>query len=154
MIEYAVGERITRGYLALPAGGAGPGVLVLHAWWGLNDFFKGFCDLATAYASKDIGAVVVFYGNEAGIEEDDFARSQAAFLGHFAETDEWEPAVDVQQTEQRLRAAGRPVTFHFYPNVGHWFAEADRPDAFDAEAAELAWQRTVDFLQARLNHPA
>ncbi len=32
------------GYLALPEGGAGPGVLVLHAWWGLNDFIRSFCD--------------------------------------------------------------------------------------------------------------
>jgi carboxymethylenebutenolidase len=32
------------GYLALPAAGTGQGVLVLHAWWGLNDTIKGVCD--------------------------------------------------------------------------------------------------------------
>ena len=32
------------GYLALPAGGAGPGILVLHAWWGLTDHVRGVCD--------------------------------------------------------------------------------------------------------------
>jgi carboxymethylenebutenolidase len=31
-------------YIALPKSGVGPGVLVLHAWWGLNDTFKRFCD--------------------------------------------------------------------------------------------------------------
>lgn len=40
-IEVA-GSRLT-GYLARPSM-PGPGVLVLHAWWGLNDFFKQMCD--------------------------------------------------------------------------------------------------------------
>jgi carboxymethylenebutenolidase len=31
-------------YITHPPAGPGPGVLVLHAWWGLNEFCKGFCD--------------------------------------------------------------------------------------------------------------
>jgi carboxymethylenebutenolidase len=31
-------------YMALPKVGKGPGVLVLHSWWGLNAFFKDLCD--------------------------------------------------------------------------------------------------------------
>src|SRR5512139_3899645 len=32
-----------QGFLAVPPAGKGPGVLVLHAWWGLNDTMKAFC---------------------------------------------------------------------------------------------------------------
>ena len=31
-------------YIAIPKSGNGPGVLVLHSWWGLNAFFRGLCD--------------------------------------------------------------------------------------------------------------
>ncbi|MET0729128.1 MAG: dienelactone hydrolase family protein [Acidimicrobiales bacterium] len=36
------------GYLALPEGESGPGILVLHAWWGLTPFFKQLCDRLAA----------------------------------------------------------------------------------------------------------
>ena len=32
-----------QGFLALPASGMGAGILVLHAWWGLNDTIKATC---------------------------------------------------------------------------------------------------------------
>lgn len=36
--------RAGTGYLAIPDSGEGPGILVLHAWWGLNPVFKAVCD--------------------------------------------------------------------------------------------------------------
>src|SRR6266702_8907311 len=49
MVELKSPDGKVSGYLAVPKTGSGPGLLVLHAWWGLNDFFKGLCDrLATA----------------------------------------------------------------------------------------------------------
>ena len=38
-----VNEKTASAYLAAPKDG-GPGVLVLHAWWGLKPFFKQVCD--------------------------------------------------------------------------------------------------------------
>src|SRR5260370_21497065 len=47
-IKISSGDRTVAGYRAAPAGG-GPGVLVLHAWWGMTEMFTGLCDrLATA----------------------------------------------------------------------------------------------------------
>jgi carboxymethylenebutenolidase len=45
LITHQIDTRCTAsGYLALPASGAGPGVLLLHAWWGLTDIFKNTCE--------------------------------------------------------------------------------------------------------------
>src|SRR5207245_11137338 len=36
--------RTSTGCLAVPEQGSGPGVLVLHAWWGLTEPFRQVCD--------------------------------------------------------------------------------------------------------------
>jgi carboxymethylenebutenolidase len=41
---FQVDDRTFSGYLAEPAHGSGPGVLVLHAWWGLTEPFQQVCD--------------------------------------------------------------------------------------------------------------
>lgn len=44
MKEFQANGRTFSGYLAEPAQGSGPGVLVLHAWWGLTEPFQQVCD--------------------------------------------------------------------------------------------------------------
>ena len=44
MREFQADGRTISGYLAVPERGSGPGVLVLHAWWGLTEPFRQVCD--------------------------------------------------------------------------------------------------------------
>ena len=209
------------GYVVVPDAGSGPGVLVLHSWWGLTPFFRSVCDRladagfvalapdlhggdrtagtpdeaeallaatdpnlsanlmvsslttlrrmpatsdgrvgivgfsmgaswglwAATRFPDDVAAVSVYYGSQ----DIDFSPAQAAFQGHFAEHDEFESADDVAYLEAQLRLAGKDVDFHHYDGTGHWFAEADRPAAFVEAAADLAWERTIEFLHKNLD---
>lgn len=40
MIEFGARGAPATGYLATPGAATGPGVVVLHAWWGLTDPFR------------------------------------------------------------------------------------------------------------------
>ena len=204
-----------KGYLALPSSGTGQGILVLHAWWGLNDTIKSFCDrladagfvtfapdlyqgkLASTISEAEllsnaldatharsvieesveflaqqaesangrlsvvgfslgayfalelsnsnpdhIRSVVVFYGTG----HEDYNKSKAVYLGHFAENDEFEPDANVMHLERLLRKNDLPFTFHRYSGTGHWFFEPDR-SAYNESAANLAWDRTLAFLK-------
>jgi carboxymethylenebutenolidase len=95
---------------------------------------------------SDVAAVVLYYGTAGEI---DHSRGRGPVLGHFAEREEFESADEVALLEDDLRHAGRPVRFEVYPRVGHWFAESDRPEAYDEAAAWLAFRRTVGFLQSQ-----
>jgi len=71
-------------------------------------------------------------------------------LGHFAEDDPYESAETVAEFEQGLRDAGREGVIHRYPGTGHWFAEPSR-DAYQPEAARVAFDRTTTFLKGKLS---
>jgi carboxymethylenebutenolidase len=93
-----------------------------------------------------ISATTVFYATRGG----DFGASRSAFQFHLAETDPFVSPGSIDRQERQLRTAGLDAEFHHYPSTGHWFFERDRPDAYDPQAACLAWKRTVGFLDRHL----
>jgi carboxymethylenebutenolidase len=86
----------------------------------------------------EVGAMVCIYGDVLGAPEG------AAYLGHFAENDEF-----VDPTGADLRSAIDRGEAHIYPGTKHWFMESDRPE-YDAQAADLAYSRSVEFLRRHL----
>jgi carboxymethylenebutenolidase len=97
-------------------------------------------ELASAFP-EDIRKVVLFYG----VNDVDFTKIKAQIAGHFSDVDEWEPLDGIQSMGSAMRAAGLSPSFYIYPGKSHWFFESDRPE-YDAEAADLAWKRTLEFL--------
>lgn len=102
--------------------------------------------LIVASAVPDqVGAAILFYGNE----DVDVTKITAKVMGHFSDNDEWEPNEWVDKKFGEMEAAGVDATRHTYPGVAHWFMESDRPE-YDSAAAQLAWERTVEFLKNNL----
>jgi carboxymethylenebutenolidase len=95
---------------------------------------------------REVAATVVYYGS---IEGPSLTRARTPVLGHFAETDPYESDEGLAAFEKTLRTANREVQLHRYPGTGHWFAEPSK-EAYVAEASELAFGRTVDFLRDHL----
>jgi carboxymethylenebutenolidase len=99
----------------------------------------------SARLPEEVAATTVFYG----AQDIDFVEARSAYLGHFAEHDHLVPPDDRVLLEADLGVLGLEPTFHDYPGTKHWFFEADRPE-HDEAAAELAWQRTIDFFRRTL----
>jgi carboxymethylenebutenolidase len=106
--------------------------------------------ISTPTERDRLAASVVYYGTYTGSI---LSRARVPVLGHFAETDPFETDEGVAEFEEGLRSAGREVEIHRYPGTGHWFAEPSR-DAYRAEAAELAFERTAAFLRRHLGAPS
>lgn len=71
-VQYPSNGRTTRGYLATPAAGRGPGVIVIQEWWGLNDQIKGVAD---RFAGEGFAALApdLWHGKTVPIGEPDEA---------------------------------------------------------------------------------
>ncbi|MFX0556619.1 dienelactone hydrolase family protein [Maribacter sp. CXY002] len=107
--------------------------------------FGGWISNMMAVKVPDLGAAVPFYGGQPteGIE-----NINAPLLLHFGELDTrvnagW-PAY-----EEALKQNGKEYAAFIYENANHGFHNDTTP-RYDREAAELAWQRTIDFFKEKL----
>jgi len=94
----------------------------------------------------DLAAAVSFYGNHPLAE--DAAKVKAALLIHFAGTDERINAA-WPTYEAALKASGVRHIAHTYPGTQHGFNNDTTP-RYDANAAQLAWERTLGFFRQHL----
>lgn len=101
-------------------------------------------------AKNDLGidASVMYYGRF--MPEDDLSMMRADILGHFGEDDRSIAVDDVIQFQAKLETLEGDHAVFIYPNAGHAFANEDNEDAYNEEAAKLAWRRTMEFLSQEL----
>jgi carboxymethylenebutenolidase len=108
--------------------------------------FGGWISNMMAVRVPELAAAVPFYGGQAPAA--DVPKINAPLLLHYAGLDtrvnEGWPAY-----EQALKENNKKYVAHMYPDVNHGFHNDSTP-RFDKPAAELAWQRTVDFFEENL----
>jgi len=119
----------------------------------------GFCmggalTILAACNVPELDASIVWYGNPP-LEYVNAEAISKPMLAHWALHDEFFAAAGVDQLEEKLKHAGVNYEFHRY-DAKHAFANPKSdsrgmpPLKYDADAAKLAWDRTLDFLKKHL----
>ncbi len=108
--------------------------------------FGGWISNMMAVKVPDLSAAVPFYGGQPPTES--VHEIKAPLLLHYAGLDtrvnEGWPAY-----EKALKEHDKEYTAYIYPDVNHGFHNDSTP-RYDKAAAELAWQRTMDFFRDKL----
>ncbi|WP_324671816.1 dienelactone hydrolase family protein [Hymenobacter sp. GOD-10R] len=112
----------------------------------------GFCwggGLANQLAVHDpqLNAAVAYYGAQPKAE--DVPNISAALMLHYAGLDERIDA-GIPAYEAALKAAGVKYQLFVYDGVQHAFNNDTSPARYNAEAAKLAWDRTLQFFGEKL----
>lgn len=95
----------------------------------------------------DCDAAVCYYGIPP-VEAADPAHMKVPFQGHFASRDDWCTPEAADGLEAALKSSGVPYEMHRYEGEHAFFNETVPP--YDAAAAALSWDRTLDFLSRHL----
>ena len=104
---------------------------------------------AAATCTEITAAVSYYYVLPHG--KPDFSRISAPVLGHFAAEDAFISLQESQALLEEMRAAGVDASSHTYDGVGHaFFNDTNRLGTYDRDAADLSWERTVEFLRGAL----
>ncbi len=117
----------------------GPVGLVGYCWGGTVAH--------VAAAECDIAASVSYYG--AGTVNHLDKKPKCPIMYHFGDQDRSIPPEAID----KIRSAHPEGHFHVYAGADHGFNCDDRP-MYDAAAAELAYERSLEFLHSRLSAAA
>jgi len=96
MIEFRANGGTANGYLASPASGSGPGVIVVQEWWGLTDHIKGLADRLAA--DGFVALAPDLYHGEITREPDEAGKLMMA--------------LDIARAEKDLRGAAAALKAH------------------------------------------
>lgn len=107
--------------------------------------FGGWISNMMAVKIPDLAASVPFYG---GQPKEDIDKINAPLLLQFGGLDKRVNA-GWPEFEAELKKQGKEYQDYIYENANHGFHNDTTP-RYDREAAELAWQRTVDFFKEKL----
>ena len=111
--------------------------------------FGGGWSLNTALLfPEDLDAAVIYYGQVT----DDINKLlplNVPILGLFGAEDQGIPVASVQSFEAALQKLRKRYEIQIYPGVGHAFANPTGAN-YNAEAADDAWRRTLEFLEKNL----
>lgn len=221
-VDFKSGGDSVQAYLAVPKGrGAFPGLIVIHEWWGLNDWVRsqadalagegyvalavdlyrgrvttdpmeahelsralpedralrdlkagfnylrqlpptrgkplgviGWCvggswSLTLAIEEPRLRACVIYYGRLL-TEESLLKRIQCPVLGIFGDSDRGIPVELVRAFENQMKRLGKRVEVHLFAGAGHAFANPNNQRGYNPQAAQKAWQITLNFLRRTL----
>lgn len=103
---------------------------------------RAACDL-----SDDLAAAIPFYGDVP--EENVLAKLKVPTLFIAGTRDNWITPEKVAELEASARKHHLPVEARSY-DADHAFFNDTRPEVYDAEAAQDAWRRALDFFREHL----
>ena len=111
----------------------------------------GLALVLACHRPHEVRAVAPFYGLIPWPDgEPDWSKLEAPVQGHYAELDEYFSPEKAEALATTLHDLGKEAQIFVYPKTHHAFFNDTRPEVYDADAAHLAWERTIDFFNMHL----
>ena len=157
-VEFKSNGNQASGYLATPASGSGPGVLVIQEWWGLDDSLKQMAD-RLADAGFVALAPDLYHGQVAGHTEMDKAGKLMQALPPDRAGRDMSGAVDYLAGHSAVTGGGVGVVGFCMGGMLSFIIAANRPDkvravvpfyGFPQGASEPDWSKLTAAVSGHM----